>query len=257
MPGQAATWVCRLLRTLCTDDQQSPQGAIASHCPARHGIPAHNAPRAVTLRLEPPALRRFDEPRHVHGAFVNDVPCERRLPGSASLHVQVLVCPRRVVRVDGQPLVHRTNASGAGGRYLSELCNLTVLQWRRQRSIRIRAPRVNGRPRRSAARPLPGRRLRSNLPRGAEPGIEALAPAVLPRRSGLWRSWRQSRRSRRDLPGDEFRAIVGPYEHGRAPQDEPVPQGVDHVGRIELAVDTDHPVDRQAMPASPRGGAPS
>lgn len=42
------------------------------------------------------------------------------------------------------------------------------------------------------------------------------------------------------LSGNEFRAIVGPYELRRATQDKQVRQGVDYVGGIELANYTDH-----------------
>lgn len=37
-----------------------------------------------------------------------------------------------------------------------------------------------------------------------------------------------------------FGAVVGTYELRRPSQDEEVRQSVDHVGRVELPVDTDH-----------------
>ena len=40
--------------------------------------------------------------------------------------------------------------------------------------------------------------------------------------------------------GDKLSAVIGPYEIGRAPQDEQSRQGINHVGRVELAVDMDH-----------------
>lgn len=71
--------------------------------------------------------------------------------------------------------------------------------------------------------------------------MKALAVIVL-----LRRSWFDKYRLGADRSdpgahflGDELIAI-GPYEIGRAPQDEQVCQGINHVGRVEFAFDTDH-----------------
>src|SRR5690606_30788954 len=80
----------------------------------------------------------------------------------------------------------------------------------------------------------------------AEPGVEALAIAVLPRASGLYE--RRLRADRCDplphRPGDELRTIVGTNMPRHAAQDEEVGQDVDDVGGFELPVDP----DRNAFP---------
>src|SRR5690606_37881275 len=75
----------------------------------------------------------------------------------------------------------------------------------------------------------------------AELRVEALAVAVLPRAS-----WFDERCLCADgydpLPyslGDELRAVVGTDMAGHTTQDEQVRQGVDDVGRVELAIDAD------------------
>src|SRR5690606_3751821 len=75
----------------------------------------------------------------------------------------------------------------------------------------------------------------------AELRVEALAVAVLPRAS-----WFDERCLCADgydpLPyslGDELRAVVGTDMARHAAQDEQVRQGVDDVGRVELAIDAD------------------
>src|SRR5690606_2644038 len=75
----------------------------------------------------------------------------------------------------------------------------------------------------------------------AELRVEALAVAVLPRASRF-----DERCLCADgydpLPyslGDELRAVVGTDMAGHTTQDEQVRQGVDDVGRVELAIDAD------------------
>src|SRR5690606_22198910 len=77
--------------------------------------------------------------------------------------------------------------------------------------------------------------------------VEALAVAVLPRAARLDEG--SLGPDRHDpLPhglGDELRAIVGTNMAGHTAQNEQIRQGVDDVGRIELAIDA----DCQALPS--------
>lgn len=81
----------------------------------------------------------------------------------------------------------------------------------------------------------------------AEAGVEALAIAILPRRSGLDIS-RFRPNGADPIPngqGDKFQAIVGTNEGGNAKQDEQVGQCIDGICRVQPAP---HP-DRQTFAA--------
>jgi hypothetical protein len=81
----------------------------------------------------------------------------------------------------------------------------------------------------------------------AEPGIEALAIAVLP-----WRPWFYVSGLRTNCLdplsnriGDELRSVVREDVSRNATDDEQVRQGINHIHRVELSL---HP-DRKTLPA--------
>ena len=79
-----------------------------------------------------------------------------------------------------------------------------------------------------------------------EAGVEALAVAVLPRRTwgNVGSLGSHSADPVPNLFCDELWAVVGTDESWRPPQDEEVGQGIHHVDRVQLPVNT----DRQRLP---------